>query len=36
MKMETTITSNHAGKVEKIVLQPGKMVKADDLVIVIA
>jgi pyruvate carboxylase len=36
MKMETTITSNNAGKVEKVVLQPGKMVKADDLVLVIS
>jgi pyruvate carboxylase len=36
MKMETTITSNNSGKVEKILLQPGKMVKADDLVIVMS
>jgi pyruvate carboxylase len=35
MKMETTITANKKGKVERVVLQPGKMVKADDLVLVI-
>lgn len=35
MKMETTITSTTAGMVEKIVLQPGTMVKSDDLVLVV-
>jgi pyruvate carboxylase len=35
MKMETTITSNNAGKVEKIVLPAGRMVKAEDLVIIL-
>jgi pyruvate carboxylase len=35
MKMETTITSTTAGMVEKIILQPGAMVKSDDLVLVV-
>ena len=34
MKMETTITANSAGEVDKIVLEPGTMVFADDLVVV--
>ncbi|MGV3530380.1 MAG: pyruvate carboxylase [Flavisolibacter sp.] len=33
MKMETTITANTAGKIKSVVLQPGTMVKTDDLVI---
>ncbi|GGE33544.1 pyruvate carboxylase [Psychroflexus planctonicus] len=33
MKMETTVTANASGKVEEVVLQPGVMVFADDLVI---
>jgi len=35
MKMETTITATSAGMVEKIVLQPGSMVRSDDLVLVV-
>ena len=35
MKMETTITANGAGEIEKIVLKEGEMVYADDLVIVL-
>lgn len=35
MKMETTITANTAGEVDKIVLKEGDMVYADDLVIVL-
>ncbi len=34
MKMETTITATSIGKVEKLVLSAGKMVNADDLVLV--
>ncbi|GAB2767282.1 pyruvate carboxylase [Salinimicrobium soli] len=34
MKMETTITANTAGEVEKVVLKEGTMVFADDLVVV--
>ena len=34
MKMETTITANSEGEVDKIVLEPGTMVFADDLVVV--
>lgn len=34
MKMETTITSNYAAEVGKIVLKEGDMVYADDLVVV--
>ena len=34
MKMETTITANAAGEVDKIVLKEGDMVFSDDLVIV--
>jgi pyruvate carboxylase len=33
MKMETTITANRTGKVGRLVLPAGKMVKADDLVL---
>lgn len=33
MKMETTITSNSEGEIDKVVLQEGVMVFADDLVI---
>ncbi|ANE52922.1 pyruvate carboxylase [Flavisolibacter tropicus] len=33
MKMETTITATEKGVVNRVVLQPGKMVKADDLVL---
>lgn len=35
MKMETTITANAQGEVDKIVLQEGTMVFADDLVMVL-
>ena len=35
MKMETTITANTAGQIDKIVLKEGEMVYADDLVIVL-
>ncbi|WP_324720561.1 pyruvate carboxylase [Salinimicrobium sp. HB62] len=35
MKMETTITANAAGEVDKIVLKEGDMVYADDLVVVL-
>ena len=34
MKMETTITANAAGEIDKIVLNEGDMVYADDLVVV--
>jgi len=34
MKMETTITATKPGTVGKIFLQAGKMVKTDDLVLV--
>ena len=34
MKMETTITANAAGEVDKIVLKEGDMVYSDDLVVV--
>lgn len=33
MKMETTITANEEGTIKKIVLKPGTMVEADDLVV---
>jgi pyruvate carboxylase len=33
MKMETTITATRSGKVGRLVLPAGKMVKADDLVL---
>lgn len=33
MKMETTITANEAGKIKRVVLQPGDMAENDDLVI---
>ncbi|RYY59046.1 MAG: pyruvate carboxylase, partial [Chitinophagaceae bacterium] len=36
MKMETTITATRPGKVTRLVLPAGKMVKADDLVAVIS
>lgn len=36
MKMETTITATREGVVEKLILQPGKMVKAEDLVIILS
>ncbi|MHA6281325.1 pyruvate carboxylase [Salinimicrobium sp. CAU 1759] len=35
MKMETTITANASGEVDKIVLKEGDMVYADDLVVVL-
>ncbi len=35
MKMETTVTATGAGKVQRLVLTGGKMVKADDLVLVL-
>ncbi|MDB5197989.1 MAG: pyruvate carboxylase, partial [Flaviaesturariibacter sp.] len=35
MKMETTITATQPGKVLRVLLQPGKMVKAEDLVLVL-
>ncbi|MDQ3551750.1 MAG: pyruvate carboxylase, partial [Bacteroidota bacterium] len=35
MKMETTITATAKGKISRMVLDPGKMVKADDLVLVL-
>ena len=35
MKMETTITANSAGEIDKIVLKEGDMVFADDLVVVL-
>ncbi|RYY98256.1 MAG: pyruvate carboxylase [Chitinophagaceae bacterium] len=35
MKMETTITATRPGTIGRIVLAPGKMVKADDLVLVL-
>lgn len=34
MKMETTITANTAGEIDKVVLKEGEMVFADDLVVV--
>jgi len=36
MKMETTITATVAGTIERAVLPAGKMVKAEDLVLVVA
>jgi pyruvate carboxylase len=33
MKMETTVTANASGKVEEVLLQPGVMVFADDMII---
>ena len=35
MKMETTVAANDSGKVKDIILSPGSMVKADDLVVVL-
>ncbi len=35
MKMETTITATHAGKVKSIALKPGNMVLKDDLILTI-
>ncbi len=35
MKMETTITASETGSVKQIILKPGAMVKADDLVVVL-
>ncbi len=35
MKMETTITANASGEVDKIILKEGDMVYADDLVVVL-
>ncbi len=35
MKMETTITANESAVIKKIVLKPGTMVEADDLIIVL-
>ena len=35
MKMETTITATKEGKVERLILDAGKMVKAEDLVMVL-
>ncbi len=35
MKMETTITATKPGKIEKILLDAGKMVKTDDLVLIL-
>lgn len=35
MKMETTIAATDEGKVNQIILQPGAMVKTDDLVLVL-
>lgn len=35
MKMETTITANGSGEIDKIVLKEGEMVYADDLVVVL-
>ncbi len=34
MKMETTITATEPGKIEKIILESGQMVKAEDLILV--
>jgi pyruvate carboxylase len=36
MKMETTITASRNGRVDKVILNGGTMVKADDLVLVIS
>lgn len=36
MKMETTITTNTESTINKILMQPGAMVKADDLVMVLS
>jgi pyruvate carboxylase len=36
MKMETTITAITGGKIDRVVLPPNSMVKADDLVLVMA
>ena len=33
MKMETTITATASGKIKRLVLQPGTMVKSEDLVV---
>jgi pyruvate carboxylase len=35
MKMETTITATKAGKVSKVILQSGKMAKAEDLILIL-
>jgi pyruvate carboxylase len=34
MKMETTITANSDGEIDKVILPEGRMVFADDLVVV--
>jgi len=34
MKMETTITANSDGEIDKVVLPEGRMVFSDDLVVV--
>ncbi|HEX6333278.1 MAG TPA: pyruvate carboxylase, partial [Flavisolibacter sp.] len=36
MKMETTIAATEPGTVQEVVLQPGSMVKSDDLVLVLS
>lgn len=36
MKMETTVTSSVAGKVKELVLKPGSLVDAEDLIVVLA
>ena len=35
MKMETTITATREGIIERLILQPGNMIKAEDLVLVL-
>jgi biotin carboxyl carrier protein len=35
MKMETTITANSTGKVGDVLISEGKMVKSDDLVLIL-
>jgi len=35
MKMETTITATEPGRIKRIILSPGKLVKADDLVMLL-
>jgi pyruvate carboxylase len=35
MKMETTVSSNHAGKVKSLELSSGSMVKQDDLIVIL-
>ncbi|MGF1532541.1 MAG: biotin/lipoyl-containing protein, partial [Bernardetiaceae bacterium] len=36
MKMETTVSASHAGKVQQVVLNKGAMVSQDDLVIILS